>query len=224
MSMQKLAHATLGETTAAPHTGTRAAAWWETTVGVIAAPRSAFEAIAAHPRIALPLALACALRFLEALVFYHPERTPAKLVLTFLVQSVPVLVVFTITALALWASLAALGQVTRLSRMAAVLAHTFFAYGLVRYLAGWVAMALCAQNAGALDFANLGMFVDPENYPLHHVASSFDALKLGHWAFIAYGLSFVVERRDLALTATAVAAVWALQLCLTTAFKVFIAG
>lgn len=85
-------------------------------------------------------------------------------------------------------------------------------------------MGLGAENAGALDFVNLGMFVDPTNYPLHHVASSFDALKLGHCVFIAYGLSFVVKRRDLALTATAVAAVWALQLCLTTAFKVFIAG
>jgi hypothetical protein len=147
--------ATIGEDRAASRPGPS----WPL-IDIFLDPRQAFAAIEARPRAALPVIAAGVMNTFLRFVFFAPSTQPLKMLATFLLEVVPLLLVILVAACALWGAknLAAEAEVP-FRTMFSLVAHVFFAstllVGLLTLLCGvfapeWVVNGAVPTSLAAL--------------------------------------------------------------------------
>lgn len=116
-------------------------------LNLVVDPVAAFRGIGAHPRWALALAVAVAIRFASLFAFYRPALTPLKVVAGLLFQVATVIPTVLFASLVVWLA----GMVWRLrvswTPAFSVVMHVYVAYTLATIAFAGVAGALLPESA-----------------------------------------------------------------------------
>jgi hypothetical protein len=207
---------------------------WLHLVRIYIEPSPTFKELAARPSFLPPLLGLAIIALAKPYFLFEPSREPAKIVLTWLLEFVPLLLIVGVVVGALAGILALMNADAPFRSILSVLLHTFFAFKAVLLVVAVAAVVLGADldavRFNRIGFTNLSGFVDPSQFALHRLLRAFDVLVLAHLWLITLGLYAVARgssRRPqltLAAVGSAVVGVWLAYVVVVVGIKVAVQG
>ena len=206
---------------APPHDG--AVPRWELLIDIFAEPVRAGRALAAAPSWVLPVLLLAAVNFSQLFLSYAPSLEPAKLVLSFLLGAVPLLIALGFTTLLVAGALAAAGaRQASFGASFAAIAHVWLVTGILRLAMNAAAVMAGKEVASPGDppFSSLSFLASPvDDAPLHHLLASVNLFSAVECVLLTLVLA-AVHGKSRSTVFMVLAALWTASLMVTTGIKI----
>lgn len=216
---------TLGHIPAAPLDG--AVPRWELLIDIFAEPARAGRALAAAPRWVLPVLLLAAVNFSGLFLSYAPSLEPAKLLLSFLLGAIPMLIALGFTTLLVAGALAAAGaRQATFGASFAVIAHVWLVSGIMRLVMNAAAVMAGKEvvSSGDPPFSSLSFLASSaDNAPLHHLLASINLFSAVECVLLTLAFA-AVHGKSRSTVFMVLAALWTASLVVTTGIKIAVSA
>jgi hypothetical protein len=182
----------------------------ERIIDTVSAPRKAFEGIDSAPSAWLPVSLLVAIRLAIIFTYFSPSVQPAKLIVTFILAAIPVLLQLTLVVGCIWFVVMAFGGETELRKVTSLTANALAVGETVRFAWAAIENLLGVAGSGATGpvFSNLGFLVPESEFATRQLLSAVDVITLYVVITIGFGLVVIARKVSGSKAMIAAAAPW----------------
>ena len=196
----------------------------ERLIDTVGAPRKAFESIEAAPGIWLSLCLLVAIRLAIMFTYFAPSVQPGKLIVTFVLALVPVLIQVTLIVGCIWFAVIAFGGETSVRKVSSLAASVLAIEATLRFAWAAVEHLLGVAESGAKGpvFSNLGFLVPESDFALRQLFGAIDVITFYVVITIGFGLPIIARKLSPGKAMIAASAPWVIYTLFSFGFKLLV--